>query len=103
MDSMMESEITGDVLIPLENGNFYPDKNPPSYQDFYSCSYKSFRNVLFQGETLKFYIILKANKPKEVNISYFFDKLSDKRIRKLLILIKFFLKWNLSLMILIKI
>ena len=75
MDSKIDSEITGEVLIPLENGNFFPDKHPPSFQDLSSCNYKSFRNVLFQGESLKFYIILKSFKQKVVNISDFFDNI----------------------------
>ena len=75
MDSKIDSEITGEVLIPLENGNFFPDKHPPSFQDLSSCNYKSFRNALFQGESLKFYIILKSFKQKVVNISDFFDNI----------------------------
>ena len=58
MDLYIDPEVTGEVLIPLENGSFFPNKNIPSFQDISTCSYKKFRNVLFQGECLKFYIVL---------------------------------------------
>ena len=75
MDLTTTPEVAGEVLIPLKNGAFFPDKNIPSFQDINSCSYKNFRNVLFQGESLKFYIILKSSKLKHENISNFFDKI----------------------------
>ena len=75
MDLTTTPEVAGEVLIPLKNGAFFPDKNIPSFQDINSCSYKNFRNVLFQGESLKFYIILKSSKQKHENISNFFDKI----------------------------
>ena len=75
MDLTTTPEVAGEVLIPLKNGAFFPDKNIPSFQDINSCSYKNFRNVLFQGESLKFYIILKSSKQKPENISNFFDKI----------------------------
>ena len=75
MDLTTTPEVAGEVLIPLKNGAFFPDKNIPSFQDINSCSYNNFRNVLFQGESLKFYIILKSSKQKHENISNFFDKI----------------------------
>ena len=75
MDLTTTPEVAGEVLIPLKNGAFFPDKNIPSFQDINSCSYNNFRNVLFQGESLKFYIILKSSKQKQENISNFFDKI----------------------------
>ena len=75
MDLTTTPEVAGEVLIPLKNGAFFPDKNIPSFQDINSCLYKNFRNVLFQGESLKFYIILKSSKQKHENISNFFDKI----------------------------
>ena len=75
MDLYIDPEVTGEVLIPLENGSFFPNKNIPSFQDIFTCSYKNFRNVLFQGESLKFYIVLKSSKQKSQNISDFFDKI----------------------------
>ena len=75
MDLTTTPEVAGEVLIPLKNGAFFPDKNIPSFQDINSCSYNNFRNVLFQGESLKFYIILKSSKQKNENISNFFDKI----------------------------
>ena len=72
---MEDPEISGEVLIPFENGQFLSDKHPPSFQDLSSCSFKSFRNVLFQGESLRIFIVLKSSKQKSQNITEFFDKI----------------------------
>ena len=72
---MEDPEISGEVLIPFENGQFLSDKHPPSFQDLSSCSFKSFRNVLFQGESLRIFIVLKSSKQKSKNITEFFDKI----------------------------
>ena len=75
MEYNLDPEVSGEVLIPFENNSFSFNKHPPSFQDLSSCSFKSFRKILFQGETLKFYIVLKAIKKNEVNIQEFFDKI----------------------------
>lgn len=75
MDLSTPPDVAGEVLIPIKNGSFFPEKNIPSFHDIYSCSYKNFRNVLFQGESLKFYIILKSSKQNSEIISNFFDKI----------------------------
>ena len=72
---MEDPEISGEVLIPFENGQFLSDKHPPSFQDLSSCSFKSFRNILFQGESLRIFIVLKSSKQKSQNITEFFDKI----------------------------
>ena len=72
---MEDPEISGEVLIPFENGQFLSDKHPPSFQDLSSCPFKSFRNVLFQGESLRIFIVLKSSKQKSQNITEFFDKI----------------------------
>ena len=72
---MEDPEISGEVLIPFENGQFLSDKHPPSFQDLSSRSFKSFRNVLFQGESLRIFIVLKSSKQKSQNITEFFDKI----------------------------
>lgn len=72
---MEDPEISGEVLIPFENGQFLSDKHPPSFQDLSLCSFKSFRNVLFQGESLRIFIVLKSSKQKSQNITEFFDKI----------------------------
>lgn len=73
---MIDYEILGDVLIPLENGNFLSKKSPISFQDLNSCNYKKFRRILFQGESLKFYIVIQANKQNIPNIEAIFDKIN---------------------------
>ena len=75
MDAMIDYEILGDVLIPLENGKFLSNKSPITYNDLNSCNYKLFRKILFQGELLKFYITLQSNKANKSDISSIFDKI----------------------------
>ena len=61
MDLMLEFNINGEILIPLENSNFLSGKKDITYKDLQECSYNQFRNVLFQGELIKFYILLKPD------------------------------------------
>jgi hypothetical protein len=75
MDAMIDYEIVGEVLIPLENGKFLSNKSPINYNDLNSCNYKLFRKILFQGELLKFYITLQSNKANISDISSIFDKI----------------------------
>ena len=72
---MIDYEILGDVLIPLENGKFLSNKSPINYNDLNSCNYKLFRKILFQGELLKFYITLQSSKSNISDISSIFDKI----------------------------
>ena len=73
---MIDYEVLGDVLIPLENGNFLSQKSPINFQDLNTCNYKSFRKILFQGETLKFYIVIQVSKQNIPNIATILDKLN---------------------------
>jgi len=75
MEPMIDYEILGDVLIPLENGKFLSNKSPINYNDLNSCNYKLFRKILFQGELLKFYITLQSSKANISDISSIFDKI----------------------------
>ena len=75
MDLMSDPDVSGEVLIPFENKLFFSEKHPPTFKDLSLFSFKSFRTVLFQGEILKFYVILKTSKQKSINISNFFDKI----------------------------
>jgi hypothetical protein len=75
MEPMIDYEILGEVLIPLENGNFLGNKSPITYQDLNKCHYKLFRKILFQGEFIKFYITLQSNKKNIPDISSFFSKI----------------------------
>ena len=75
MDLMSDPDVSGEVLIPFENKLFFSEKHPPTFKDLSLFSFNSFRSVLFQGEILKFYVILKTSKQKSINISNFFDKI----------------------------
>ena len=75
MDLILDFNINGEVLIPLENSNFLSDKKETTYKDLYECSYNQFRNVLFQGELIKFYILLKSTNIEQTKIKSFFENL----------------------------
>ena len=75
MEPMIDYEILGEVLIPLENSNFYSNIPVISFQELNKCKYSSFRKILFQGESLRFYIILQTNK-KIPNVSSLFDRIN---------------------------
>lgn len=73
MELMVDYDINGEVFIPLENGNFLDSKKDITYQDIQDCYYTQFRNVLFQGEILKFYIVLKCdNKSISIDEDFYF-------------------------------
>ena len=72
---MIDYEILGEVLIPLENGNFLGNKSSVTFQDLNKCNYKLFRKILFQGELLKFYITLQTSKQTIPNIISIFNKI----------------------------
>jgi hypothetical protein len=75
MDLMLDFNINGEVLIPLENSNFLSEKPEVTYKDLSNCSYDQFRNVLFQGELIKFYILLKSDNIEPSKIKTFFENL----------------------------
>ena len=75
MDLLLDFNINGEVLIPLENSNFLSEKKEITYKDLYECSYNQFRNVLFQGELIKFYILLKTTNIEKSKIKPFFENL----------------------------
>ncbi len=75
MDLILDFNINGEVLIPLENSNFLQGKTEVTYKDLYDCSYDQFRNVLFQGELIKFYILLKSDNIEPSKIKPFFENL----------------------------
>jgi len=72
---LIEFNINGEVLIPLENSNFLSQKKDITYKDLKECTYNQFRNVLFQGELIKFYILLKPDKMEPSKIQPFLENL----------------------------
>ena len=71
----IDFNINGEVLISLENSSFLSDKKEITYKDLYECSYNQFRNVLFQGELIKFFILLKSHNIEKEKIQSFFENL----------------------------
>ena len=72
---LIEFNINGEVLIPLENSNFLSQKKDITYKDLKECTYNLFRNVLFQGELIKFYILLKPDNMEPSKIKSFLENL----------------------------
>ena len=75
MDLLLDFNINGEILIPLENSKFLSDKEEVSYKDLYECSFEQFRNFLFQGELIKMFILLKCNNIEPSKEKTFFDNL----------------------------
>ena len=75
MDLILDFNINGEVLIPLKNSEFLSDKKEITYKDLYECSYDQFRNVLFQGELIKFFILLKTDNIESSKIKPFLENL----------------------------
>ena len=72
---LIEFNISGEVLIPLENSNFLSQKKDITYKDLKECTYNQFRNALFQGELIKFYILLKPDNMEPSKIKSFLENL----------------------------
>ena len=72
---LIEFNINGEVLIPLENSNFLSQKKDITYKDLKECTYNQFRNALFQGELIKFYILLKPDNMEPSKIKSFLENL----------------------------
>ena len=72
---LLDFNIKGEIFIPLENSNFLNGKSDITYKDLYETSYTDYRNVLFQGEIIKFYIVLKSDDPEKEKAKSLLDKL----------------------------
>ena len=76
MERMLDFNINGEVLIPFYNSSFLSSKNSPvSVKDIRNSSYSDFRNVLFQGELIKLYILLKPDNIEKEKIKSFLESL----------------------------
>ena len=76
MEMMLDFNINGEVLIPFYNSSFLSSKNSPvSVKDIRNSSYSDFRNVLFQGELIKLYILLKPDNIEKEKIKSFLESL----------------------------
>ena len=76
MEMMLDFNINGEVFIPFYNSSFLSSKNSPvSVKDIRNSSYSDFRNVLFQGELIKLYILLKPDNIEKEKIKSFLESL----------------------------
>ena len=75
MEQILELNIIGEILIPFDNGAFLNNKEKITFKDLNDCTFKQFRSVLFQGELLKLYIVIKTKK-KEKNIKKILERIN---------------------------
>jgi hypothetical protein len=81
MEYTFDCDIIGEILIPLKNnfGEIHDTNNFNNKQKFNPFAlrldsilegknFKDFRSILFQGELLRFFIVLKIEKTKDINI-----------------------------------
>ena len=66
MEYVIDVDIIGEILIPLENNK---DKNHKTYQKLDSLldkNFVDFRSIIFQGEVLRFFLVLKIDSPNNI-------------------------------------
>ena len=69
-DYVIDYEIYGEILIPLENNTEktdYSSLKVNNLEEVLEKHYKDFRSILFQGELLRFYVVLKLDTNSQVN------------------------------------
>ena len=76
MEPTLDFEINGDILIPFDNGAFLNNKEKMTFKDLNTCTFKQFRNVLFQGELVKLYIVVKTKKKDVKNIKKILERIN---------------------------
>jgi len=71
MDYTIDYEINGEILIPLENNLEKSDSSFTSkvinLEEIVEKNYKDFRSILFQGELLRFFVVLKLDTNSHLN------------------------------------
>jgi hypothetical protein len=76
MEMMLDFNINGEVLIPFYNSSsLFQKPDSLSVKDIYNCNFSNFRNVLFQGELIKLYILLRPDNMETSRIKPFLESL----------------------------
>ena len=75
MEVMLDFNINGEILIPFFNSSSLKNNNSLSVKDICNCTYSDFRNILFQGELIKLYILLQPDNMEPSRIKNFLDNL----------------------------
>lgn len=66
MEYVIDVDIIGEILIPLENNI---DKNNKTYKNLellLDKNFNDFRSIIFQGEVLRFFLVLKIDSPNNI-------------------------------------
>ena len=76
MEMMLDFNINGEVLIPFYNSSsLFQKPDSLSVKDICNYTYSNFRNVLFQGELIKLYILLRPDNMESSKIKPFLESL----------------------------
>ena len=77
MEYIFDCDLVGEVLIPLENNleNTGGEDTNIKLENILNNNYKDFRSILFQGELLRFYVVIKLNFTNSFDINNFLNNL----------------------------
>ena len=76
MEIMLDFNINGEILIPFYNStSLFSNQDSLSVRDICNCTYSNFRNILFQGELIKIYILLRPDNMEPSKIKSFLESL----------------------------
>jgi hypothetical protein len=78
MEYLLDYDIVGEVLIPLENNLEHSyEKSNISLESILNKNFKDFRSILFQGELLRFFVVLKIKAANDEQLPNPSDFLND--------------------------
>lgn len=66
MEYIIDVDLIGEILIPLENSKNKTKKTFTNLEDIISKNFNDFRSIIFQGEVLRIFIIMKIDTPKNI-------------------------------------
>jgi hypothetical protein len=76
MEYIFDCDLVGEVLIPLENNlENSAGETTIEIENILKNNYKDFRSILFQGELLRFYVVIRLNFINNFDINNFMNNL----------------------------
>jgi len=76
MEMMLDFNINGEVLIPFYNSSsLFSKPDSFSMKEINEHTFSDFRNILFQGELIKLYILLRTDNMESSKIKQFLESL----------------------------
>lgn len=68
MEYIIDIDIIGEILIPLENTSEKNNKTFINLGSIIDLSFNDFRSILFQGEVLRYFLVLKIDSPHNIDL-----------------------------------